>query len=313
MPDFEAFANGKIILFGEHAVVYGVEAIAAGIPNAVKASVSLSLPGQRLRVPAWGIDLDLSTREHANSLLYQSLALILDTLECDVPNFELVIDSHLPPGGGLGASAAFAVVAIRCFAGACSLDLSDAEVNDLALECEKLAHGNPSGLDNTLATYGGLCAFQRNSEGPQLQTLSLAQPVKLVVAMSGKKGYTAETVARVRGLYQRDEQHISAIFDEIGGISMTGRKALADGDKRKLASLFDKNQECLRQLGVSCPEIEQVLSIARDSGALGGKLTGSGDGGAIIILPGDDDAALKQALQAARIEFFDMQLLASYT
>jgi len=311
MVDAQAYSNGKIILFGEHAVVYGVEAIAGGIANAVEARVSACDQGQRLHIPAWGVEFDLLQKGSEWPLLNDCLACVLSGLSLDSPSFELTIHTELRPASGLGASAAFAVAATRALAKAYGVSINDEQVNAIAFDCEKLAHGKPSGLDNTLATFGGVCSYKRIDGSVKLQALALKQPLTLLIAMSGKKGFTAETVARVRGDYNRDQARVSALFERIAHISALGKTAIERASFDELAELFNENQACLRDLGVSCAEIERVLELAISAGASGGKLTGSGDGGAVILMTGARDTEVKAALDHAHIDWFEVTLMAS--
>jgi mevalonate kinase len=128
--------------------------------------------------------------------------------------------------------------------------------------------------------------------------------------MSGKRGFTAETVARVRDLYERDTDHVASIFAKIRDISLAGRRALESGDLASIGTLLKQNQACLRQIGVSCEEIEEILRLADTEGSPGGKLTGSGDGGAVILLPGDHASELQAALDRAGFQYFFVELLA---
>lgn len=316
------YANGKVILFGEHAVVYGVEAIAAAMPNAVRACIAsrsgIDADVSRLTIPSWGVDIHLNAEradsEGAESLLINMCLLIVRELDVghdqDDRHFHLKIESELPPASGMGASAAIAVASIKALSEYFGRTLTLEQINTLALRCEEIAHGTPSGLDNTLATYGGVLRFKKMEGGmPSVfEPIALARPLTLLVTHSGKKGYTAETVARVRrNKEQFPEKHL-ALFARVADISARGRAALEVGDESLFAVLLNENQQCLRELGVSCDEIERVLTIAVCAGAEGVKLTGSGDGGALIIAPGRAVDAVQTKLRDEGLMCFQLNI-----
>lgn len=300
-------ANGKVILFGEHAVVYGVEAVAAAIPGMVRAKVTSIQGPAEVHIANWGVEinaLDLGS----SSLLDRVCLLILSELNLKASGFRLDIDAKVPPASGLGASAALAVATTRALAEYSGCSLSEEDINRIAYKCEQLAHGSPSGIDNTLATFGGVLRFKRNGDDVSYSALTLPKSIELLVALSGKKGFTAQTVARIREAKAKEPNKYGKIFSAIADISAAGINALQSHDLPQLADLLALNQQCLRQLGVSCTEIEQVLTIAGRQGIRGAKLTGSGDGGAVIMLPLDKTQRLESELAVAGFSNFRASL-----
>jgi hydroxymethylglutaryl-CoA reductase len=223
--------------------------------------------------------------------LHESLGVLLHELALDEAHHSMHITlmPSIPRAMGLGASAAMAVAVIRALDEAFRLGLDDEAVNRLALEAEKVAHGTPSGLDNTVATYGELMLFRRGTP-PTMRPLPVRQPIPVVVGVSGKEGLTAATVGRVRDAWKRDPKLHQAIFDQIDRLTMQGVEAIEVADWERLGELMNINHGLLNALQVSCQELEELVQIARNAGALGAKLTGGGGGGSIIALcPGRQD------------------------
>ena len=288
-----SLAAGKLILFGEHAAVYGRHALALPIPGAVTASAVRNGDG-RVRVAAWQID----ERLDADTPVARAVQRIVAELDVDAQGVGLTVHSLLPPGMGLGSSAAVAVAVTRALAALFDISLGDDEVNRIAFECEKLAHGTPSGVDNTIATFATPLLFCRD-EKPPMQPIELAATPPLVVAWGQQRGSTFDQVAAVRRRHAVDPARYDAIFDQIDTLALAGADALAAQRYDELGRLMDLCHGLLNAIGVSTPELESMLACARDAGAAGAKLTGAGGGGSIVaVCPGREvqvAAALEQA------------------
>ena len=289
-------AAGKVILLGEHAVVYGRHALALPIASAVEASLAETRSSSRLAFADDGAAVPEAARvtEHVRELF----EFVQRRLGLEGKHFDLRVRTRIPPAMGLGSSAAVAVAIIRAFDRVLALDLDDDAVNALAFECETLAHGSPSGVDNTLATYGRPMLFRKGAAGPP-QTLELAEPPPLVIAASGTRGITREQVAGVAARRERAEERYEAIFEEMDAISVGGAKLLAAGDYAALGRLMNVCHGLLNAIEVSTPELERMGHIARSAGAAGAKLTGAGGGGSIVALCPGRVEAVQQALQAS--------------
>ncbi|MBT8091623.1 MAG: hydroxymethylglutaryl-CoA reductase, partial [Gammaproteobacteria bacterium] len=174
----------------------------------------------------------------------------------------------------------------------------DEQVNAIAFECEKLAHGEPSGIDNTISTYARPMLFRNDGE-LHLQTLTLPTMPPLLVANGNDAGLTHEQVAGVRARYERAPQRYNSLFDEIDALSVAGAELLQQEDYNELGLLMNICQGLLNAIEVSTPALENMITIARQSGAAGAKLTGAGGGGSVVALcPGSIDdvqSALQQA------------------
>ncbi len=291
--------HGKIILLGEHAVVYGSRAIAAPIPLAMQAKVTKSdKDGIHLLIPRWGVEERLQRNSEHKYSIFKSLDLILDKLHLHNRDMKIEVFPHVPRAMGLGGSASLAVAIIRALSGHFALNLSDEEVANLAFESEKLVHGTPSGIDNTLATYGRFLMY-RKGDPPTMVDINVPKPIRMVIGLTWQESLTAKMVAKVRQAWQANKKLYNRIFKEIDMLNVQAERAIKDHDLHQLGELMNINQGLLNALQVSSREIEEMVDIARTNGALGAKLTGGGGGGAIIALcPGSAEEvarALKNA------------------
>ncbi len=298
-------ACGKIILLGEHAVVYGRPAIALPIPLAVEALVRKGGSGIDLVIPRWGLEqrVKAGSGQGLSGILYY----ILEQLSLDQEDMTIEVIPHVPRAMGLGGSSALAVAIIRSVDAAFSLGLSSERINSLAYECEKAAHGTPSGIDNTIATYGTPLLYQRNATDDnasgdadaRFDSIKLAEPVPLVIGITGRESLTANTVARVRQAWETHQPRYDGIFDQIATLTRHGVDALKDGHFRELGELMNLCHGYLNALQLSTPELEELVHIARANGALGAKLTGGGGGGSMIALCPDSQDQVAAAMEAA--------------
>lgn len=208
---------------------------------------------------------------------------------------------NVPRAMGLGGSAALAVAIIRALDEHFRLGLSEEEIYDLSYESEKIAHGNPSGIDNTLATYGDFILFKRG-EPPFMQELNVPEPIKIVVGLTGVESLTAKMVAKVRKAWENNTSHYEKIFNQINDLAVESVEAIENHDLEQLGELMNINQGLLNALQVSSREIEELIEIARRNGALGAKLTGGGGGGAIIALCPDNPEGVAFAMRKSGYE-----------
>lgn len=282
-----AAAAGKVILLGEHAVVYGRHALALPIVAAVHVTAEHADSKTSLVVPDWGVaeTLDLANPEGVGA----AITLILQQLQVPAGNFTLTVDSRLPRAMGLGSSAAIAVALTRALCNLLGLEVADERINAIAFECEKLAHGTPSGVDNTISTFARPMLFC-NDGGLQIQTLALTEVPPIVIACSNDAGLTSVEVAGVRARYERCPARYDALFDEIDDISVVGAGLLTARKYEDLGLVMNVCHGLLNAIEVSTPELERMVALARRAGAAGAKLTGAGGGGSIVaICPGAMD------------------------
>ncbi|MEO7006717.1 MAG: hydroxymethylglutaryl-CoA reductase, degradative [Terrimesophilobacter sp.] len=278
---------GKIILLGEHSVVYGYHAIAAPIGLAIRAKVTPQPSGVELVIPGGGA----AARESADSdLPVRVTALITQRLGIENVGMRVEVFPDLPRASGLGASAALAVAVIRAMADCFSITLTDAQVSAVAFECEQIVHGTPSGIDNTVATFGRPILFRKaiGAGEAEISDVVPPHPLPIIIGLTGVRSLTARTVSLVRAAWTKNPSRYDGIFTQIDALALAGADALRRGDVAELGDLMNVNQGLLNALQVSSPEIETLVDIARRSGALGAKLTGGGGGGAIIAVAEPD-------------------------
>ena len=293
-----ATAHGKVILLGEHAVVYNSHAIAAPIPLAIQARIHPGENGVDLLIPRWGVEEKLQKGIKHKYSIYESLDLILNRLGLADRDMKVEIFPHIPRAAGLGGSAALAVAIIRALAKFYQLNLSNEEVSDLAYQSELIAHGSASGIDNTLATYGKFILF-RKGQPIVLKELKVPHPLPIVIGLSGVESLTAKMVAKVKEGREQNKNLYDHIFDEINNLTLKAAKAIEKGEMQKLGEYMNINQGLLNALQVSSPELEEIIAIARKNGAIGAKLTGAGGGGAAIALCPENAAKVAIAIRKA--------------
>ena len=286
--EYHAYAVAKVILCGEHAVVYGHPAIAVPL-NDVRVEATFHATGDshlHVRLP----DVDEYWEWPPGPQGHPLARVIRETLAhlgTSLPGGELTVRSAIPVGGGLGSSAAVAVAVIRVLARVVGQNLSPAEVSALAYKGEEIWHGTPSGIDNTVIAYERPVWFVR---GHPPEPFVPARPFTLVVADSGVSAPTREVVAAVRRAWEKDRERYDALFEAIGTVVRRVRTALEKGEVPAVGPLLNENHRLLQEMGVSSPVLDRLVRVARESGALGAKLAGAGWGGNIIALVETEDA-----------------------
>ena len=288
-------AFGKVILLGEHAVVYGHPALAGALESGVTVE---SAPGSGiLRVPAWGLEVtgDEGPEGPAIGRAYGAIRRRLGLGPTSPMDFS--VRFAVPTGAGLGSSAAMAVAVARALTFAHGLrSVTDEDLADAAMASETVVHGKPSGLDHTVALRGGFGVFTR-ARG--LEGVAATHPITLVIGHTGKERDTRGRVARVAELYAENQSEVRARFDAIEKLVEHGRSAVLAGNSGELGRAMVENQRHLAALEVSCPEIERLVAIAHDAGAVGAKLTGGGGGGCVIALAPGRETAVREAWERA--------------
>lgn len=284
-------ASGKIILFGEHAVVYNRPALAVPV-NQVQVDVEIldsDSAGIWIHAPIIDLHAELNSLppDHAIGSVIQKVLSSLDTFP-SLPNIQINISSTIPVASGLGSGAAVSVALIRALSSYLNHPLTNNQINEMVFDIEKLYHGTPSGIDNTVITFNKPVYFIK---GQPIETFTVGKPFTIVIADTGIPAPTKESVGDVRKLWQKDKNTYESIFDEIGQISLMARRSIEIGKPELLGELMNDNHTLLQQLTVSCPELDKLVIAARDAGALGAKLSGGGRGGNMIALVNQAEAS----------------------
>lgn len=310
----KASAPGKIILFGEHAVVYGRPALAVPLTQ-VHADVEISdSPRAGIWINAPDIDLHAELNslpsDHPIAAVIHNLFLLSRgphpqplsplRLRCrsaqrerergaNYPNLSINITSTIPVASGLGSGAGVTVALVRALSSHINYPMTDEEINAFAFEIEKLHHGTPSGIDNTVVTYAKPVYFVK---GQPIEIFTVGKPFTIVVGDTGIPAPTKESVGDVRKLWEADREKWEGVFDEVGEIAKQARKNMEGGKSapsavegwKELGGLMNDNHALLQEMTVSSPELDALVSAARKAGALGAKLSGGGRGGNMIAL-----------------------------
>jgi mevalonate kinase len=352
-----ARASGKIILFGEHAVVYGQPALAvpvnelyaeAEVSNIPRAGIWVNAPDIGLHeelsrlapdnplatvinsvFSALGMDV-IARRALPDEAISSTVGEIATSQEHAprndrVEGIKITIKSTIPIASGLGSGAAVSVSIIRALSEHLGHPLDDEQVNEIAYEVEKIHHGTPSGIDNTVVTYGKPVFFLKipywvsppvgGSKFPPLEgtpprygrkdknaiaSIHVAKPFTIIIANTGIPAPTKESVSDVRKLWEKNPQKMNALFAAAGSIAKTARQSIEGGHPERLGALMNENHRILQEMSVSSPELDHLTEASLNLGAFGAKLSGGGRGGNMIALSTKENApAIAEALLKA--------------
>lgn len=280
MKRIKGEGNGKIILFGEHFVVHGAPAIAAAIDNSAIVEVE---PAEENAI--------ITKQTVISEMSLRAIAAIEKAMGIR-EKFRVHLSGNLPTYGGLGSSAAFCIALVRSLAAYKNIRLNKEQLNAFAFEGEKEFHSNPSGIDNYVATYGGVILFKKGRDALTKQ-IEVKKRFTFVVGFTGKMSPTAKMVEEVGKLKQDDEEKFGQLLAEATEITYKGVTALEKGKTEEIGILMNENHHLLRQIGVSDEKNDEVVELMLSAGALGAKLTGGGGGGCCIALARDRVAAME--------------------
>lgn len=290
MPSIFSKAPAKIILFGEHAVVYGQPAIAFPLTTLFSKVSILGNPmghPNEVRIIAPEIEVDEFICDlPKDNFFVAAVTLIKDYLEIEqYPACEVRITSTIPIASGLGSSASIAVSLLRALFAFVGKSPDNQIISNLALQLEKIHHGNPSGIDNSVIAFEKPIYFIR--EKP-IKFIKVKNAMTLIIGNTGIRGMTKEAVSIVREKYRANPIKFNQLFEEIGSISKEVRNLLEAGKISAIGEKMNQNHHLLQDIGVSCPELDSLVSAAVHAGAMGAKLCGSGLGGNMIALADED-------------------------
>ncbi len=292
--------------------MYGIPAIASAIGAKTLAMVE--------RRAGTGVELEDERPEtegyKAEKLGQQkeSLNRMLEYMDIDTQKnaFKLTLGGDLIAASGVGASAASCAAIARAFSDELNLNYSNEKVNEVAFEGEKGYHGTPSGIDNTAATYGGMIWYKREGSSQLMERMKIPKPVEVVMGNTGLIADTAVVVGGVRQRRDREPEKYATIFERSERLVQEARKQLVEFNLEKLGSYMNENHALLQQIGVSCRELDALVELARENGAIGAKMTGTGHGGYMVALtPGKDlqervaNAIERKGLQVLRTKIGD--------
>jgi len=272
-------APGKIILFGEHAVVYGKPAIA--IPVSSMRASAWSEPGEgKLTINAIDLNEKISLENKTSQFSVLAQTLLAKTKQSE-PNLTINLTSKLPQGSGMGSSAATSTAVCKALSNYLGVDLEKNQISELVFNAEKVVHGNPSGIDNTVVAYESPVYFIKGNEP---MTFDSGRTFHLVIGDTGIESSTKETVGNVRAMWKKEPNLMNGYFNEIENITKGGKMAIEEGNVEMVGELMNDNHELLNKIGVGHPELEKLVELSLKSGAIGAKLTGGGGGGNMVAL-----------------------------
>jgi mevalonate kinase len=302
----QASAPGKIILCGEHAVVYSRPAIALPLSSVRAHAVVQNAPaGSGITIDAPDIGQRWRPLDAPDQPLSELVVRLLDQLGYTAAlDLQISLSSSIPIASGMGSGAAIATALVRALAAHLCHQLTAEAISALVYASEQRFHGTPSGIDNTVVAFERPIWFVRPPYGgpsvaapvAAIEPITIAAPFTLLIGDTGVRSPTYLPVGEVRRRRQTDPDAYEALFDAVGALVLQMRAALAHGDIATLGALLDTNQALLQQIGVSSPEIDRLVAAARGAGALGAKLSGAGWGGVMLALV--DSAACERVAAA---------------
>lgn len=308
-----ASAPAKIILFGEHSVVYGKPAIAAAIDlrTYVKAEFNengrIRIEAKDIRTPGLTVsfsedqiyfETDYGKAAEVLSYVREAINLVMEEANKQ-KGVTVSITSQIPVGAGLGSSAAVAVATIGAVSRLFGLELDKSEIAKLGHKVELLVQGASSGIDPTVSAVGGFLYYQKGS----FESLPVVE-LPIVVGYTGSSGSTKELVAKVRKNYEEMPEIIEPILNSMGKLVEKAREViLAEYDKeikfKLLGTLMNINHGLLDALGVSTKSLSDLVYASREAGALGAKITGAGGGGCMYALAPGKQSEVATAIKIA--------------
>jgi len=290
-------SHAKVILLGEHAVVYGQPAIALPLTDlAMTVKIESREAGQVVLSKAYQGPLVAMAEVYEG--IRQLINRLLKHFRADEMPFTMTITSNIPQERGMGSSAATAIAIVRAFFNFFDEPLPKQDLQRWASIEESITHGSPSGLDTATAAHDEAVWFIK---GQQPEKIDMSLDGTLILADTGIQGQTGLAISVVRENLTNDPETGQHHIDQIGEIAKSTRTAIAENNLVKIGNYMNEAQSHLSALGISHPKLDELINAARHAGALGAKLTGGGVGGTMIALTtnGEQTTRVIKALEDA--------------
>ena len=313
----EASAPGKMILFGEHSVVYGKTAVVLAIDRRAtvyaekRSDKKIFVDADNLGFSGYFED-DIYYPVRGQAWRGRNLAALnvatrktMDYLGQE-NGVNLKVRSMIPIAAGLGSSAAVCVATVGAVERLLDANLKPEEISNIAFEGEMIIHGKPSGVDNNISTFGGVLSYDKENG---IKRHKLDQDIPFIIGNSKKKRSTRKMVENVAALKEVNPEPMNRIINSMGLIADEGLDALMKTDIYKLGDLMNINHGLLSAIGVSTMKLEILCHTSRNNGALGAKLTGAGGGGCMIALAEEPNIPdIERAIRRRKSESYRVSL-----
>jgi mevalonate kinase len=323
MSHGKASAPAKVILFGEHFVVYGSPAILAAINKRISVEAHTIIHDNENKIVIRsdiGVAGEYRNNGKFNALeggskakavldpLYGAIRQVLLMRNKKNIGIEIGISSRVPTGIGLGSSAASCVATVAAVDSIFQKNPSREKICKLAIESERRIHKRTSGADCYVSTFGGL--MQYYSKSKSFNNIETKEPLSLVVASTGIKHSTSDLVAGVKKFKETNRTLFESLSKQATDICLQACTAIESGKCDKIGELMNENQIILQQIGISHHKVHDIIDICSKAGAIGAKMTGAGGGGAVIALAASKQESNKIAshIKAAGYQSFKVQV-----
>lgn len=313
----EASAPGKMILFGEHSVVYGKPAVVLAIDRRAnvyaekRSDKKIFIDADNLGFSGYFED-DTYYPVRGRAWRGRNLAALNVAAKKTMEYLgveggaNLKVRSMIPIAVGLGSSAAICVATVAAVQRLYDANLKKEEISKLAFEGETIIHGKPSGVDNNVSTFAGVMSYDKENG---IKRHKLEQDIPFIIGNSKKKRSTRKMVENVAALKERNPEEMSKILDSMGMIADSGLEALMKPDIYRIGDLMNLNHGLLSAIGVSTMKLEILCHTSRNNGALGAKLTGAGGGGCMIALAEEPNIPdIERAIRRRKSESYRVSL-----
>jgi len=296
----KASAPGKVILFGEHFVVYGVKAILCAVNKRVTVTAE-KIKEEKISIKSDIGDLELELNKpisEINSPLKPFYYLANKIIRNQSTGIEIKIESDIPLGAGLGSSSAC------CVAGAAAIsklfsEKTKEEILELAIEAERTIFENTSGADCTVCTYGGIIEYEKEKGFIKIKS----EPnFHLIIANSNIKHSTESIVSKVKQFKNEDTERFSKLCNDESKLIEDVLQLLKENNIQKLGQKVVQNQKYLETIGISNEKLKDMIKIGQES-SFGTKITGAGDGGCVFSLT--DESNLENTINGFKKKNYD--------